>query len=70
MIRISKGELKRRVEKLGKLMSEKDLDAIYISGTTSFKYFVDYFYIATASLWNLLVLSSGFPTNKFLSLSM
>jgi Xaa-Pro aminopeptidase len=47
MIRISKGELKRRVEKLGKLMSEKDLDAIYISGTTSFKYFADYFYIAT-----------------------
>ena len=47
MIRVSKKELNHRAEKLGKLMEEKDIDAVYISGTTSFKYFADYFYIAT-----------------------
>ena len=47
MFRVSGKELKRRIENLGKIMEGKKLDSVYISGTTSFKYFADYFYIAT-----------------------
>ncbi|MHB1440039.1 MAG: M24 family metallopeptidase [Cuniculiplasma sp.] len=47
MFRVSQKELKRRMEKIGNLMNEKTLSGVYITGTTSFKYLADYFYIPT-----------------------
>ncbi|MEM0135380.1 MAG: Xaa-Pro peptidase family protein [Thermoplasmatales archaeon] len=47
MIKLPQSEFTNRIEKLGELMDEKKLDAIYISNTTTFKYLADYYYIQT-----------------------
>lgn len=45
MIRVSTQELKRRQERIATLMEKKNLDAVYFTNTTTFKYLADYYYI-------------------------
>ena len=47
MIRLPKEEFKERLENFGKLMQRENLDGVYISNTTTFKYLADYYYIPT-----------------------
>ena len=47
MIRLPRNEFENRKEKFAKIMHKKNLNAIYISNATTFKYLVDYYYIQT-----------------------
>lgn len=47
MIKLPQIEFKKRIEKLGAVMQEKNLNGIYVSNITTFKYLTDYYYIQT-----------------------
>lgn len=55
MIKVPTGELKQRLERIKEMIEERDLDGLYITNTTTFKYLLDYYYIQTERPAALLI---------------